>query len=376
MFLRTSTLALAFSASALGLVSLPVAASAQLPPELAAFDEQLPGSLINDPRDLVWQTDGATLDVEGIQDASIPGGGAARRYETSAKGAELWSNQAYVPLLVAIARGEAVTVGFYARTISADTADGKGVIGVRVQENGPPYGGFADDTLSIGKDWEWYEVTGTANAAYGRGDARVVIQFGGAKQVVEIGQTIVVKGASSILGKAQPKTPEPVASDEPLVPEMLADAGTLLNRPNVREWTRSAVAGKIEDRDDSSIWLGKATRFSLDAPGDNDWDLVAGIPIEQPVAAGDKLLIAIAAKTVDAQTPDGKGLVGMRIQDRTPPYDGFAENLFTVGEKWQLVRINITAPRDMPAGSTELALHFAAEAQSIDIGPVYIFKTK
>ncbi len=376
MFLRTSTLALAFSASALGLASLPVAASAQLPPELAAFDEQLPGDLINDPRDLVWPIEGADLEVEGVQDSSIPGGGAARRYETSAKGAELWSSQTYAPLLAGIARGETVTIGFHARTISADTADGKGVIAVRVQESGPPYGGFADDTLSIGPDWDWYEVTGTANAAYGRGDARVVFQFGGAKQVVEIGQTIVVKGASSILGTVQPKTPEPVARDEPMVPEMLADAGTLLNRPDVREWTRSAVVGTIEDRDDATIWLGKATRFSLDTPGDNDWDLVAGIPIEQTVAAGDKLLIAIAAKTVEAQTPDGKGLVGMRIQDRTPPYDGFAENLFTVGENWQLVRINITAPRDLPAGSTELALHFAAEAQSIDIGPVYIFKTK
>ena len=375
MFDRNRPLALALCASALALAGLPTAASAQLPPELAAFDEQLPGDLINDPRDLVWQTEGAGLDVEGVQDDTIPGGGAARRYETSAKGPELWSRQTYLPLLEGIARGETVTIGFHARTISSDATDGQGVIGVRVQENGPPYGGFADDTLSIGSDWQWYEVTGTANAAYNRGDARVVFQFGGAKQVVEIGQAIVVKGASSILGAPDQAEPEPVAAEEPLVPDLLADAGTLLNRPDVREWTRSAVVGTIEDRDDSTIWLGKATRFALDTPGTNDWDLVAGIPIEKPVAAGDKLLIAIAAKTVDAQTPDGKGLVAMRIQDRAPPYDGFSENLFTVGENWQLVRINITAPRDLPAGSTELALHFAAEAQSIDIGPVYIFKT-
>ncbi|GAB5348369.1 hypothetical protein [Alteriqipengyuania sp. 357] len=375
MLARTSTIALALSASALCLAVSPAWAQT-LPPELQAFDEQLPGSLINDPRDLVWPTDGATLDVEGVQDETIPGGGAARRYETSTKGPELWSSQTYVPLLDGIGRGDAVTIGFHARTVSADTDDGKGVIAVRVQQNGPPYGGFADDTLTIGSDWQWYEVTGTANAAYGRDEARVVFQLGGAKQVVEIGQTIVVKGAASILGAPQEAQPEPVAADEPLVPDVLADAGTLLNRPDMREWTRSAVVGTIEGRDDSTIWLGKTTRFSLDAPGENDWDLVAGIPIEKPVAAGDKLLIAIAAKTVSAQTPDGKGLVAMRIQDRTPPYDGFADNLFTVGENWQLVRVNITAPRDLPAGSTELALQFAAEAQSIDIGPVYIFKTE
>ena len=66
----------------------------------------------------------------------------------------------------------------------------------------------------------------------------------------------------------------------------------------------------------------------------------------------------------------------MRIQDRTPPYDGFAQNQFTIGENWQLIRINTTATRDLPAGSAELALHFAAEAQVIDIGPVYIFKAE
>jgi len=139
-------------------------AHAQIPPELQEFDEQLPGSLMNDPRDLVWQTQGS-MSVKGVQNDDIPGGGAARRYEVKSKGPELWSNQTYVPLLSAIARGDVVTVGFYARTVSADTSDGKGVIGVRVQENAAPYSGFADDTLSVGTDWKWYEVSGTATTA-------------------------------------------------------------------------------------------------------------------------------------------------------------------------------------------------------------------
>jgi len=66
----------------------------------------------------------------------------------------------------------------------------------------------------------------------------------------------------------------------------------------------------------------------------------------------------------------------MRIQDNTPPYDGFAENIFKVGQKWQLIRINTVAPRDIPAGTAQVALHFAAEVQSIDVGPVYVFKTE
>ena len=192
--------------------------------------------------------------------------------------------------------------------------------------------------------------------------------------MLEIGQTIVVSGAASILGTPQQAEPDPVATEEPLIPEPLANAGTLLNRPDVRNWGSNAVAGTAEDREDTTIWLGKSTRYSLTAPGQNDWDLSAGIPIEQPIAAGDKLLIAIAAKTVSAKTPDGKALVAMRIQDNTEPYDGFAENLFKVGENWQLIRINTTAPRDLPGGSAELSLQFGAEAQVVDIGPVYIFR--
>ena len=351
-------------------------AAAQIPPELQAFDEQLPGSLINDPRDIVWPTQGSALDVKGVQNADIPGGGAARRYEVKTKGPELWSSQTHVPLLAPIERGDTVTVGFYARTVSADTADGKGLLGVRVQENAPPYGGFGEKTLFIGSDWEWYEVTGSANLPIRQKDATIAFQFGAAKQTIEIGQTIVVKGATSILGTQKPAEEKPAATDEPLIPEPLAGAGTLLNKPDLRNWQNSAVVGTIENRDEPGIWLGHATRFSLTELGQNDWDLVAGIPIEQDIGAGDKLLIAIAAKTVSAETPDGNGLVAMRIQDNAPPYDGFAENIFNIGQKWQLIRINTVAPRDIPAGTAQVALHFAAEVQSIDVGPVYVFKTE
>ena len=362
--------------------SIVLAASAtpslgqELSPELQAFDAQIPGSLSNDPTDLVWQTQGP-LDVEGVQDDSIPGGGAARRYQIDVKSSDIWASQTYIPLLTNIAREDVMTVGFYARTIAADTDDGTGVIGVRFQQNAAPYAGFADTTLSIGKDWDWYEVSGTATTSIDRGEANVVLQLAGAKQTVEIGQAIVVKGAAAIVGSAPKATEaEPAApSEEPLVPEPLANAGTLLNQPNVRNWETEAVVGTIEDREEPAIWLGRATRFSLSELGENDWDLVAGIPIEQAIAAGDKLLVAIAAKTVSADTPDGHGVVAMRIQDKAPPYDGFAGNVFKVGQSWQLIRINITAPRDLPAGSVQLALQFAAEAQSIDVGPVYIFKT-
>ena len=74
MKFRTIITASASIALATGAASV---SAQELSPELQAFDAQLPGSLVNDPTDLVWQTQGP-LDVEGVQDDAIPGGGAAR----------------------------------------------------------------------------------------------------------------------------------------------------------------------------------------------------------------------------------------------------------------------------------------------------------
>ncbi len=74
------------------------------------------------------------------------------------------------------------------------------------------------------------------------------------------------------------------------------------------------------------------------------------MPLTEAIKAGDKLLIAVAAKTVSATTDDGKALVGIRIQENRAPFAGFAENRFKVGSNWQLIQIRTTAAADLPAG--------------------------
>ena len=350
-----------------------VAAFAQaLAPELQRLDAELPGDLINDPSRLDWSGYGSDYQSEGVQDAAIPGGGAARRFTIEKKGAEPYAVATNVPLLADIDRGEVVTVGFYARTLSAETPDGQGVIGVRFQQNAAPYAGFGDTTVSIGPEWKWHEVSAAADRRIRKSEAIVAFQFAGAKQTLEIGQTIVIKGAPSIVSAP---TAAVAAAPEPLLPEPLQGVGQLINRPQDRGWGHSGAGGTWAAREEPKIWLGQATRFTTTAVGANPWDLGTAIPIAGAIAAGDKLLIAIAALTESATTPDGKALVGMRIQHREPPYDGFAENRFTVGPNWQLIRVKTTATRSFTAGEAQLALHFANAAQAVDIGPVYVFKT-
>ena len=336
---------------------------------LADLEKQLPGTLINDPTRIDWASQGASLKVKPVRDSAIPGGGAARRYTVPGKLANAWEAQTLVPLTAGIAAGQTVTVGFYARALSAKTPDGKGVIGARVQQNAAPYYGFADTTLAIGPEWQWYEVSGVAGRAIAKEVATISLQFGGAAQEVEIGQTIAIEGAPSIQ-----KAAAVAAAPEPELPPPLQGQGVLLNRPGERAWGSSGAGGIWQNRDDPRIWLGKATRFTTAVVGANPWDLGTAIPIAQAIQTGDKLLVAIAARTESAATPDGKAKVGVRIQSNTPPYDGFANNSFAVGPNWQLIRIRTTATQGFAPGTASVALHFAGAVQAVDIGPVYVLK--
>ena len=370
-----------FAGLAAGALALATSSPAQEPsPALQALDAQLPGKLIDDPTRLDWATQGYKPKPKSIQDPSIPGGAAAAQFDIEQKGAQPYAVQAFVPLTSAIAKGETYTVGFYARALSAQTIDGKGVIGVRFQLNSAPWPGFGDSTVKVGPEWEWHEVSAVANIDVARQDAVVALQLAGAIQTVQIGQTIVVSGAPRILGAAAPadqtaaaKASLAATSD---LPPALQNAGRLINHPNLREWGNTGPAGSFAQLDDKTIWLGKATRYTAAQKGQNRWDVGTAVPLDEAIAEGDKVLIAFAAKTVSAGTADGKAQVGVRLQSSDPPYPGFADHLVAVGPNWQLIRIQTTATQAIPAGKAALALQFAEAPQVVDIGPVYVFKTE
>lgn len=361
--------ALALTASAMG---------QDLSPELQALDAKLPGTLLNDPTRLDWATQGIGFKSKGVIDPAIPGGGAAVQFEIRKADPKPYTIQAFIPLLSRIAKGDTVTVGFYARALSADTADGKGLINVRFQQNADPWPGFADAQVKVGPEWEWHEVSGISNINVAKEVAVVALQLAGAKQTLQIGQAIVVKGAPAILGAADPAGQADAAvaalAEAVELPPPLKDAGRLIDRPNLRGWGNFGPAGSSAELDDKTIWLGKATRFTVAQKGENRWDVGTAIPLREGIALGDKLLIAVAAKTVSASTADGKALVGVRVQSNDPPHDGFADHLVAVGPKWQLIQLRTTATQAIPEGKAEIALHFAEAPQVVDVGPVYVFK--
>lgn len=375
--IKHRAISLAAGTALLG-VAAPVAAD--LPPELVALDEQLPGDLINDPSRIDWASYGENYETSGRQAADIPGGGAARVFEIKAKGAFPYTVAANVPLLDEIRSGEEVTVGFYARVVSTERADGKGIIGVRFQENAAPYGGFGDSNVLVGQEWEWHEVTARADKRIRKADAIVALQLAGAKQVVEIGQAIVVKNSPSIVTKqvaAAASAPAPSLKDPASIemPDALRSAGQLVNDPTNRSWAHGGAGGTWQGLDVPEIWLQKATRFTTTKVGENRWDLTTAIPVLPEVKEGDTFVVAVIARTISAQTDDGKGLVYARMQGSFPPFEGFGDKVFKIGDRWQMVNLPFTATRGFGAGDATVTLHFAAAAQSIEVGPVYVFKT-
>lgn len=372
--LKSFGAACAMAAAGFALTAAP--ASAQSSADLKALDAQLPGTLVNDPSRIDWQSYGADLNASAVVDESIPGGGAARRFEIKRAAEFIYVAGTNVPLTKKVNRGEQITIGFYARTIESDEPDGKGVVRVRFQENAEPYPGFGEQTLSIGKDWQWYEVTAQAERTLDTRDGIVALQFGRSRQILEIGQAIIVSGSDNIAG-ASPVTVAAARVQMPdlEMPDGLADTGMLINNPAQAMWKFDGTAGTYTNRDEPGIWMMRATQFDVVQDGTALTDLKASVPITQRIEEGDELTIAIAARTITSAKEDGRAVAASRIQGTVEPFESFASNRFTIGDKWQLIKIQTKAPRAYGAGEAVLELYFGGNQQKVDLGPVYVFRT-
>jgi hypothetical protein len=354
-----ATLAIAPAAPAAAQVRQPSA-------ELQTLDDALPGTLINDPTRLDWTVFGSGASSKAIKGTSAPGGGALQ-ITVPKKGATPYEIGTNAPITAAIKPGQRITVAFYARTIKAETTDGRGRVGVRFQQDSAPYPGFGDTRLTIGNDWQLYEVTALSDRAINAGQAVVGFQLAEAKQIIEIGQTIVVEGATSIIAKSGTTyIPTPI-----MLPQ-LEGKGTLVNDPAATDWqfygtglTHETVAAKGMPGDN-------ATRISVAKTGTNVYDAGANVPFARTITQGDIMIIAVLARTISADTPDGLGKIGVRIQQNASPYPGFGDHVLSVGPTWKLLQIKTQARIDIAAGQAAVALQLAGAKQTVEIGRVYV----
>ncbi len=352
-------------------VGLNSALMAKQPNEqLQALDDALPGVLINDPSKLDWPIFGPGVVSKAIKDPEIPGGGGALQITSPTVAAHIYDIGANAPITASIQPGQKIVVAFYARTVKADTADGKGKLGLRIQQNATPYPGFGDKVLDIGTDWQLYEVRATSDIAIDKGLAVVNFQFSGAKQTIQIGQTIIVEGADSIRTVS---TKSPVAAASTSLMPNLDGKGKAINSPeNLQAWqyygagmTHSSVAVK-------NIPGGSAMAINVGKAGANVYDAGVIVPFSEAVTEGDVLTIAFVARTLSAETDTGAGKVALRVQRNVAPYPGFGDNTLSIGPNWKAYQLRTQAKIDIAAGEGAVALQVAAAQQSLEIGPVYV----
>lgn len=348
-----------------------VAGAQQPTPELQALDDALPGTLINDPSRLDLQIYGKDKKTKSVRDAAIPGGGAAVQIDVTSAGKAAHDVGANIPVTTGIKAGSDVVIAFYARTIKAETSNGQGRIGVRFQQNAAPYPGFGDSVVTIGPEWKLHEVSARADRDIDKGQAVVSLQLAGAKQLLQVGQIIVVEGAKSILPPTQ-QAAAPAAG--PVLPPQLAGKGRLINDPARRGW---GIYGAGLKHQDITVGIpgGVATRLEIAAPGAARHEAGINIPIDEAIRADDGLIVAFTARTVAARTPDGRAVLGIRVQRNAAPYPGFGDNEVRVGPNWQLLQLRTRADIDIEKGAGGVALHLAGAEQTLEIGSVYILST-
>lgn len=354
------------------LLSAGQVAAQALSAEVQALDAQLPGVLVNDPSRIDWDSYGPEFHAESFVDPAVPGGGAARRFHINAASEFIYTAGANIPLVRTVNCGEAVTIGFWARAVSAATDDGRGVLRVRFQQDAPPYPGFGEKTLSIGQTWEWHEVTAIAEQTLNRSDGIVALQFGRTRQVLEIGQALVVSGAAAIAApKAAATAPAAAPSAAAELPKPLQQAGQLINDPTSREWRIEARHAATTPRDEPGIWLGKATRLTTS----DHAEAAVRIGLDMPArpARGEGILIAFAARTVASTNADGRAVLNVALESSTIG-EALSGTRIALGPNWQLVRYIARPATEAPEGPLGVAIGLSGPGHAVDIGPVYMIR--
>jgi hypothetical protein len=350
----------------LAMLASQIAMAKQPTAELQALDDALPGNLINDPSRLDWTVFGSGASSKAIKETKAPGGGALQ-ITTPRKAATLYDVGTNAPITAQIKHGQRITVAFYARTVTAETADKQGIIGVRFQQNAAPYPGFGDTKLTIGTEWQLYEVTAISDRAIANGQAVVAFQLSGAKQTIEIGQTFVIEGAPSIIAKGgTTRIPTPV-----MLPQ-LEGKGTLINDPASFDWQYYGANATHKTVPAKGMPGDSAMQFTISTASVNAYDNGANVPISGAVTENDVMIIAVLARTISAETPDGLGKLGLRVQQNSAPYPGFGEHILAVGPNWKLFQLRTRATISVPAGKAAIGLHLGGAKQVIEIGRVYV----
>lgn len=158
---------------------------------LAALEAELPGTLMNNPFDTAWRTQGEGATAKVVRVAEIPGEYA---YEVRVKqpGRNAWDVSVTAPLTDSVEKGDAVLVAFWARASKPSEDTGTGEAQARVQQIAAPYAGIAEAMVILQPRWQLHYVKGIAPADFEASQMSIAFNIASRKQTVQFGQFYVM----------------------------------------------------------------------------------------------------------------------------------------------------------------------------------------
>lgn len=147
----------------------------------------------------------------------------------------------------------------------------------------------------------------------------------------------------------------------------------VINSPPVQSWQVTGLRATPRPVRAQGVLGDQAIRVAVPRPGANPWDIAGQMPIAGQIDQGDTILLAVWART--HTPPDGErfGVIsGIRVQQSTAPYTAIAQDSAVVPSEWTMVYASGVAQQDYPGGSTNVSVHLAGAAQTIELGPAFV----
>lgn len=153
----------------------------------ALAQDDLAKKIVNDPSNPAVNGAKAAL----VDDSSVSGG-KALRITVARKGKNDWDSSLESALTKRVKAGDHLVLTFDAKL---DSIDGGGTTATlpynAIQLQGAPYSTVFSESVTVGPEWQFHKIEGTADRAYGPGEIKATIQLGNAKQTVEFGPVVV-----------------------------------------------------------------------------------------------------------------------------------------------------------------------------------------
>lgn len=190
---------IAMTLSTAALLSLGTAniahADDKISPEVAAalkaLDAQLPGTLINNPYDIEWNTEGSDKRDSVVKSEDAPGG-MAYRVVVKKKKRNHWDTATRIPMTTSVEKDDVIMISFWARAAKPPKGSETGDITVTIQRNIDPYDSVIEERMDIGKEWKLYSLSGKASRDYSDDKTNINFNLAHAKQTIEFGQFYVM----------------------------------------------------------------------------------------------------------------------------------------------------------------------------------------